>query len=376
VEAKRTSRPKRQRRPSKKDSADPGDESESSGEGLERRSESRDEEEEEEGGNAPHKLVGQGDMDALFWPTDGTEAIDPSVMLDLSQAALGIPGASTSVPSVLPMNAVDMWYSDTTAAIDPLANDLINLPDLSSVMPFGQNGSTVPDGIDDMWKMIFSNNDAASSALFSSMTNQSPPHEPSPTVLSPDPFPPFPQNNILTTVPDTALSNMGYIHHFLNFVLPLQFRSANSLAIGAIVAPLAFQKSEILTSISSLAALHLASQRNGDLGTLAPVITFGQTLPSNVAGDTDAIIARTAHRDVIDRLRFISSENLASEDVIVPALFAVSYYLFMGGTSSQWREVTAVVQKCLFAALAASPDLTGDYSALNRSAEQCGVTLC
>lgn len=199
--------------------------------------------------------------------------------------------------------------------------------------------------LDEMWNTLFAS---------------PPPPQPSPTVFSPSPYPALPDVGMFNT--PGASPNFAYLHHYLNVVMPLQFRTAKSLAIGEMVVPLAFQRSEILTSISSLSALHLASKRTGLLTSDKPKSPSDTLFPGNTPSDTDALIARSAHRDSVERLRFVSSENLAAEDVIFPALFAVSYYLFMGGTSAQWREVIAMCQKCLFAALAASPDLTGEYS--------------
>lgn len=305
-----------------------------------------------------------------MWTNGGLNGFMPGN--PFSGTASGSLGQPLGQPLIAPTHEAiplpqDMWdittlvpsFDTSTSTISQL-NDVPFFPDLTLPLGDSTNSPAAPDNadLDEMWKMLFS--------------SRPPSVQPSPTVLSPDPFPPLPEINALTSVPDNALSSMGYIHHYLNVVLPLQFRMGKSMAIGALVAPLAFQKSEVLTSISSLAALHLSSQRNGTLGTEVPLTPYHTAFPTNVTGDTDAIIARTAHRDVIDRLRFISSENLASEDVIVPALFAVSYYLFMGGTSSQWREVIAMVQKCLFAALAASPDLTGEYSSY-RSVERSRI---
>jgi hypothetical protein len=156
-------------------------------------------------------------------------------------------------------------------------------------------------------------------------------------------------------------SDFGYLHHYTNVILPLQFRTSRSLAVGDLVVPLAFKKVEVLTSISSLSALHLASKRSGLLTVNRPASAADSTYPTNVAGDNDAIVARSAHRDSIERLRFVDPFLLASEEVIFPALFAVSYTLFMGGVNAEWREVIAMCQKSLAAAIVASPDLTGDY---------------
>lgn len=365
VIAQRATRPRKRRRTSK-GKVEASEESEEDEEGDD------EEEEGDEENTAQNALdngqqVGQAQVESfeslVQLGTDSTwtnGAIDPfATGINPFDTDLSTTTADSNNIPVLPP---EMWGINTLLPSLPTSNTTINattnevpfFPDLTLPMGDTTGSPPIPDNeqLEEMWKMLFS--------------SQPPSQQPSPTILSPDPFPPLPETNVFTSVPDTALTNMGYIHHYLNVVLPLQFRTERLIQIGALVAPLAFQNAEVLTSMTSLAALHLASQRNGTMGTVMDVPTDTSPLaaffPTNPAGDTDAIIARTAHRDVIDRLRFISSENLASDDVIVPALFAVSYYLFMGGTSSQWREVIAIVQKCLFAALAASPDLTGEYS--------------
>jgi hypothetical protein len=149
-----------------------------------------------------------------------------------------------------------------------------------------------------------------------------------------------------------SLPNHNYLHHYLNVVLPLQYRFKGSLSIGELVAPLAQAKAEVLTSVSSLAALHMSVKRNRAVDPTRFVTALGET-------DDDARVAIASHRDSIERLRFISSDDFTSEDIILSAMFAVSYQTFMGGTSKEWKEVLAISQRCLSAALAGSPELTG-----------------
>ena len=285
---------------------------------------------------------------ASVWELDGSMTGLPE-----TTAYAGDMGMIPTLPSLPATNALS-----SLADYTPLAMTINTTASGAPVVPCFSTGlttkpATPPFGdpeLDEMWN-----------TLFASSPTAQPSAQPSPTVLSPSPYPPLPDVGMFS-IPG-ASPNFAYLHHYLNVVMPLQFRTAKSLAIGEIVVPLAFQRSEILTSISSLSALHLASKRTGLLTAEKAKSPSDTLFPGDSPSDTDALIARSAHRDSVDRLRYVSSENLAAEDVIFPALFAVSYYLFMGGTSAQWREVIAMCQKCLFAALAASPDLTGEYSA-------------
>jgi len=111
-------------------------------------------------------------------------------------------------------------------------------------------------------------------------------------------------------------------------------------------------KTEVLTSVSSLAALHMSVKRNKAVTPTTFVTALGDA-------DEDARVAIVSHENSIERLRFISSNDFTSEDIILSAMFAVSYHTFMGGTSKGWKEVLAISQRCLSAALAGSPKLTG-----------------
>ncbi|WWC87000.1 uncharacterized protein L201_001882 [Kwoniella dendrophila CBS 6074] len=79
--------------------------------------------------------------------------------------------------------------------------------------------------------------------------------------------------NNFTNIPSTGLSPLGlndeiintspnliYLHHYLNVVLPIQYRVMGiSISMGDLVAPLALKRNEVLTSVSSLAALHMVA---------------------------------------------------------------------------------------------------------------------
>jgi len=251
---------------------------------------------------------------------------------------------------IIPVIGSDIPFDDPTVSLSPRQahRGAISQTDITVASANSSGYNFGGTEVDDMWNTLF--NQGASSAA------------PSPTILSPDPYN-LPATNIFDV--SDGSPHMAYLHHYLNVVMPLQFRTAKSAAIGELVLPLAFQRSEILTSISSLAALHLAQKRTGNFTDNTATIPAGGLFPAYISSDTDAVVARSSHRDSIERLRHVTAENLTAEDVIFPSLFAVSYYLFMGGTSTQWKEVIGMCQKCLFAALAASPDLTGEFSAFS-----------
>lgn len=142
-----------------------------------------------------------------------------------------------------------------------------------------------------------------------------------------------------------------YLHHYLTIVLPLQYRFKIK-AMSECIAPLAMSDPEIFKSASCLAALHWSASKYRCLPSLPES-------PEGMSGDTEAIIAQTMHKNNLDRLRVTTSEKLTDEAVILPALFALSYYLFLGGTSHEWADILALARRCLAAAFAASPEVTG-----------------
>lgn len=187
--------------------------------------------------------------------------------------------------------------------------------------------------LDDVWRILFGSTDQNQwqNTLFDSLT-------------------PGPSAGLTTSLP-----NQNYLHHYLNVVLPLQYRFTGSLTIGEIVAPLAMAKTEVLTSVSSLAALHMSVKRNKAIDPNTFIAALSQP-------DNDAVVAVSSHQNSMERLRFISSCDFTAEDIILSAMFAVSYLTFMGGTSKEWREVLAISQRCLSTALASSPELAGGRS--------------
>ncbi|WVO16490.1 hypothetical protein L204_104167 [Cryptococcus depauperatus] len=176
-------------------------------------------------------------------------------------------------------------------------------------------------------------------------------------------------------------NDMNYLKHYLQVVMPVQYPVRGiSLAMGDFIAPLALSDSSVLASISSLAALHLVSQRTKNRNRLftvppsssrttsASIITpasgtfrVGSGSISEI-GDDEAIVATASHHRALKRLRFLSLKDLTQEEVIVSVLSAISYHIFSGGTSRHLKEILEINQKCLAAAIASSPELSQDES--------------
>ena len=253
-----------------------------------------------------------------------------------------LPGVFANIPST--------GIGDTSRIGEPFALVAMDLnyeqrASVTALSRQSQSSASNSTETDDIWTSLFQT------------TN---PHiNPSPTILSPNPYS-LPATQVFD--PSDGSPHMAYLYHYLNVVMPLQFRATKSAAIGQLVLPLAFERSEILTSISSLAALHLAQERTGRFTDNTHSRALSDLYPGFVPSDADTVVALSSHRNSIENLRHVTKENLTAEVVVFPALFAVSYYLFMGGTSAQWREVIDMCQKSLFAVFAASPDLTGDFS--------------
>nr|XP_019008552.1 uncharacterized protein I206_06229 [Kwoniella pini CBS 10737]OCF47333.1 hypothetical protein I206_06229 [Kwoniella pini CBS 10737] len=190
----------------------------------------------------------------------------------------------------------------------------------------------------------------------------------------------------------TASPNLAYLHHYLNVVLPLQYRIMGiSISIGDFVAPLALQRNEVLTSVSSLAALHMVAQRTKkrphNLTTLIEIekeILEGSGEYNAETDDADADdgvdeedndadtrVASISHQRTMERLRFISPQDLTTEEITISVLFAVSYHLFCGGTSKHLKELLSISQRCLSAALYSSPEI-GVTNASSKAKSQSG----
>nr|XP_019005217.1 uncharacterized protein I203_02063 [Kwoniella mangroviensis CBS 8507]OCF68678.1 hypothetical protein I203_02063 [Kwoniella mangroviensis CBS 8507] len=179
--------------------------------------------------------------------------------------------------------------------------------------------------------------------------------------------------------------NLTYLHHYLNVVLPLQYRIVGiTITMGDFVGSLALRCNEVLTSVSSLAALHMVAQRSkkrlakieeetasveedeeqGEGKGSSQVRNQFTSLDEDDEDDDDVKVAITSHRKTLERLRFISSKDLVAEEIILSVCFAISYNVFCGGTSKKLKELISISRRCLSAALYSSPELglTGNSS--------------
>lgn len=145
--------------------------------------------------------------------------------------------------------------------------------------------------------------------------------------------------------------DLTYLHHYLDVVLPLQYRFIIK-SMGDVIAPLAFSNPDIYKAATALAALHRSANRAKDVPTLS--WSAEQTFE-----DGETVLANTMHRETVERLRTVIPEQFTEEGVVLPLLFAMSYYLFLGGTSRHWTELLNLSRRCLSAALAASPEISG-----------------
>ncbi|WVQ83360.1 hypothetical protein IAT38_005499 [Cryptococcus sp. DSM 104549] len=245
---------------------------------------------------------------------------------------------------------------------------------LNLVPSSGAAGARGEGEIDSLWASLF--NTSTGDVQWGPVP---PPVAPSPSDATP-PFFTMPSPSVGLSLTNGV--DLRYVHHYLNVVLPLQYRMLNiSISMSDFVAPLAFSISEVFDSVSSLAALHLVSQRTkkrlqttlpASPTSLAAVLGDHGYSPgygggSNVATieeihDDDAVMAVSSHRKSVERLRFLSPQDLTTEGVILSALFAISYHLFSGGTSRHLQEMISITQRCLSAALASCPEFADEGS--------------
>jgi len=276
----------------------------------------------------------------------------------MSEMSTGIMPPSTSISS-------DLWsqpsqQSQSTWDMQPLTH----IPADQSLAVAAITESTNEDGtsndatFEDVWRILFGDNTGFTPTPTPTSTGPMPP--PAQGYIEPDPTTDLPLLSVFSPSVYGAADNrhVEYLHHYISVVLPLQYRFG-SRQLTDLIGPLAMTRKEVLTSAASLAALHLVAQRTQKPLSLPTSWTAADEAIDDGTGDRDTLIAKSTHRRSIERLRFLSSEDLTSEDVIVSALFAISFHLFSGGTSREWREVMLTSQRCLSAALSASPELSG-----------------
>lgn len=284
-------------------------------------------------------------------------------------------GNAYSMPTIpIPMNGImpskqEIWNPNhpPTWGIQPSANIPVDQSlAVSAITNVNANTNTnvsttttteAGDGdaaFEDVWRILFGDNTGFT-------PTPTPVHTAPPAQFAePDPTIDLPLLSVFTpSVYGAADSRHAeYLHHYLNVVLPRQYRFGKRQLMD-LIGPLAMTRKEVLTSAASLAALHMVAQKTQKPMSLPTSWTAADEAIDEGTHDNDTLIATSAHRRSIERLRFISSEDLTSEDVIVSALFAISFHLFSGGTSREWREVMNTSQRCLSAALSASPELSG-----------------
>ncbi|WVQ87096.1 hypothetical protein IAS59_000817 [Cryptococcus gattii] len=305
---------------------------------------------------------------------------------------------SSPVPPLDPRSSADSTMSSVDSLSFPFydagSDPWISPPASATNMAVvNENGfaSTIEDNeedLGDLWASLFGQTFPASWGNVPSQHHPS--LTPSPTQSTQtSPFFALPSplaDLALTPPPPPAQRNpkdLIYLNHYLKVVLPMQYRIMGiSVLMGDFVAPLALYHPEVLASVSSLAALHLVSQRTKHRNRIFPtdpsinspsIMTTGSgafrvgSASLTEIGDDEAIVATAAHQRSIERLRFLSPQELTSGDVIISVLFAISYHLFSGGTSKHLKEMLTISQRCLSAALASSPELSEDGFRTNPS---------
>ncbi|WWC67881.1 uncharacterized protein I206_101798 [Kwoniella pini CBS 10737] len=329
---------------------------------------------------------------------------DPSLFPPPSMNTVGPADIGPMIPSIPGVNDISM---------DALWGILFG-PQPPPDFTLDQNGSHISPS-DNQANLNYDNNDTSSlkqlSPDISSMINQDTPvfNLPSPTSGI--------SNGLSPLGTSTASPNLAYLHHYLNVVLPLQYRIMGiSISIGDFVAPLALQRNEVLTSVSSLAALHMVAQRTKkrphNLSRLTVFDAYSTSSLSNIRkrdkktqatlieiekeilegsgeynaetddadaddgvdeedNDADTRVASISHQRTMERLRFISPQDLTTEEITISVLFAVSYHLFCGGTSKHLKELLSISQRCLSAALYSSPEI-GVTNASSKAKSQSG----
>lgn len=183
---------------------------------------------------------------------------------------------------------------------------------------------------------------------WSSLMSFAQPQQPSPSLSAVD-------------LADTPMKKASYLHHYLNSVLPLQYRFYGA-SIADFIAQMAFSRPHVLDSVCSLSALHIFATRNQRINCGFGEINQARdgnvmTLEDISIEDEDLIMAKQSHFTVSNRLQYLSGADLISEDIILTSLFTISFYLFQGGTSTSWIPALATSRRCLSAALNCSPEL-------------------
>lgn len=275
---------------------------------------------------------------------------------------------STPIPPLDPRSSADSTMNSVDSLSFPFyasrSDPWISLPASATNMAVvNANGfaSTIEDNeedLGDLWASLFGQTFPASWGNVPSQHHPS--LTPSPTQstqTSPFFALPSPLADLgLTPPPPPAQRNpkdLIYLNHYLKVVLPMQYRIMGiSVLMGDFVAPLALYHPEVLASVSSLAALHLVSQRTKHRNRIFPtdpsinspsIMTTGSgafrvgSASLTEIGDDEAIVATAAHQRSIERLRFLSPQELTL------SLFP---YSSRSRTTSSLEEHQSISKRC------------------------------
>ncbi|WWC64866.1 uncharacterized protein I303_107480 [Kwoniella dejecticola CBS 10117] len=206
-----------------------------------------------------------------------------------------------------------------------------------------------------------------------------------------------PSPSIHNSLKVATSSRQRYFNHYLNIVLPLQYRFIE-YTITNFLAPLALSDEVVMESLKSLAALHLSVYRkkgrkgnrksskpknkrdwysqavlknnNGELIIRSGANPEGSQMriqgeevrSDEEEGDDDEKIAKKSFEKTVKTLRTISLDNNNahqnnSDGILVSSISAISYIIFKGGINKQWVESLEISRKCLWFALNNSPEL-------------------
>ncbi|ODN94346.1 hypothetical protein L198_05203 [Cryptococcus wingfieldii CBS 7118] len=149
------------------------------------------------------------------------------------------------------------------------------------------------------------------------------------------------------------IGKMKYVHHYLNIVLPLQYRLLPiSVSMSELVAPLALRASEVFESVSSLAALHMVSRRNTNRTDVTAADYASRLLEVHDAHERgpmdlgsiseieneDALVAVSSHQKSMERLRFLSPQDLTAQETILCAFRHLIPSLLWGDVKAATRS--------------------------------------
>nr|XP_018999887.1 uncharacterized protein I203_07412 [Kwoniella mangroviensis CBS 8507]OCF63348.1 hypothetical protein I203_07412 [Kwoniella mangroviensis CBS 8507] len=180
-------------------------------------------------------------------------------------------------------------------------------------------------------------------------------------LVSPSPIPP--RSLSKSPSPDSV---DRYFHHYLNVVLPLQFRFTMKSSAAHLLAPLAMRDDTVMNGLKALAALHLSVYRNQNTKRNAENnyqdqihggegdVLYGAL---EEEGENDKEVAERSFDKTIKSLRSPTSNPNETDGLLVSSISAISYVIFRGGIASEWVEALRIARKYLWGALRDSPEL-------------------